>query len=214
MESSGKLSLEGCVELAWIMGLIKFHNGPLKGQNLPYIGWVDAKSQLPVTDDEVKLKYEAEIIKHTGIRFIEPALFGGYDPNKKTLYQEIAIVDDMPPLEVSQEEAQAFKLRHGEHVVVEHRQDQWFIHIKKGATIIVTKALQFDRLVAGQIPTGWNAATFGVPDDIIKQVDPVTLYVLVSTVEAVVQSGYVYFLYSFYLFEIRMSFYPSTIKLM
>jgi len=31
MESTGSFSLEGCVEMAWIMGLIKHHNGPLKG---------------------------------------------------------------------------------------------------------------------------------------------------------------------------------------
>lgn len=33
MEAYGKFSLEGCVEMAWIMGLIKHHNGPLKGQS-------------------------------------------------------------------------------------------------------------------------------------------------------------------------------------
>ena len=43
--------------------------------------------------------------------------------------------------------------------------------------------------MAGQIPTGWDPAILGVPDDIINQVDPVTLYTLVSTVEALVGSG-------------------------
>ncbi|KAG9718808.1 fatty acid synthase subunit alpha, partial [Aureobasidium melanogenum] len=47
----------------------------------------------------------------------------------------------------------------------------------------------FDRLVAGQIPTGWDARKYGVPEDIIGQVDPVTLYVLVSTAEALLSSG-------------------------
>jgi len=40
MEAYGEFSLEGCVEMAWIMGLIKNHNGPLKGKQ--YAGWIDA----------------------------------------------------------------------------------------------------------------------------------------------------------------------------
>ena len=33
------------------------------------------------------------------------------------------------------------------------------------------KAIKFDRLVSGQIPTGWDARRYGIPDDIIEQVD-------------------------------------------
>ena len=46
--------------------------------------------------------------------------------------------------------------------------------MKRGATLWIPKALRFDRLVAGQIPTGWNAKHYGIPDDIIDQVDPRT----------------------------------------
>jgi 3-oxoacyl-(acyl-carrier-protein) synthase len=66
---------------------------------------------------------------------------------------------------------------------------QWVVKLKKGATLFVPKALRFDRLVAGQIPSGWSAARYGVPEDIVDQVDPVTLFVIVSTVEALVSSG-------------------------
>lgn len=99
------------------------------------------------------------------------------------------VVEDMPPIEVSKEEADAFKLQHGSKVFVEQKGSQYWVHIKKDAVIHVPKALQFDRMVAGQIPTGWDASTYGVPEDIIKQVDPVTLYALVSTVEALVTAG-------------------------
>ena len=60
------------------MGLIKNHNGPLKGK--PYSGWVDAKSGDPVDDKDIKQKYEKFILEHSGIRLIEPELFDGYDP--------------------------------------------------------------------------------------------------------------------------------------
>ncbi|KAK6518387.1 3-oxoacyl-[acyl-carrier-protein] synthase [Arthrobotrys conoides] len=189
MEAYGKFSLEGCVEMAWIMGLIKNHNGPLKGKH--YSGWVDAKTSEPVDDKDIKAKYEAQILEHSGIRLIEPELFGGYDPNKKEILQEIVIQEDLDPFEASKETAEEFRRRHNEFVetfeIVET--GEWTIRIKKGATLLVPKALKFDRLVAGQIPTGWNAKQYGIPDDIIGQVDRVTLYLLVCVVEGLLSSG-------------------------
>ena len=189
MEAYGKFSLEGCVEMAWMMGLIKNHNGPIKGK--PYSGWVDAKSGEPVDDKDIKPKYEKHVLEHSGIRLIEPELFNGYDPNKKQLLQEVVIEEDLDPFESSKETAQEFKREHGDKVEVFEvpESGEYTVRVKKGATLMIPKALRFDRLVAGQIPTGWNAKTYGIPDDIISQVDPVTLYVLVCTVEALLASG-------------------------
>ncbi|KAJ3096841.1 3-oxoacyl-[acyl-carrier-protein] synthase [Phlyctochytrium planicorne] len=188
MESTGEFSLEGCIEMAWMMGLIKFHNGPLK--KVPfYSGWVDAATQEPVQDFEVKSKYEKKILEHSGIRLIESELFNGYDPTKKQFLQEVAITTDMSPIEVSKEEAEAFKREHGEKAEVEERDGVFFIRLKKGTTLYIPKALRFDRLVAGQLPTGWDAKRYGIPADIVDQVDPITLYTLVATVEALVTSG-------------------------
>ncbi|KAI8317959.1 hypothetical protein GQ54DRAFT_241548, partial [Martensiomyces pterosporus] len=82
MEAFGEFSHEGCIELAWIMGLIKHHNGPLKSTGTIYTGWVDSKSEEPVKDINIKAHYEDYILKHTGIRLLEPEMMGGYDPNK------------------------------------------------------------------------------------------------------------------------------------
>lgn len=188
MEAYGQFSLEGCVEMAWMMGLIKNHNGPLKGQS--YSGWVDSKTNEPVDDKDVKPKYEKHILEHAGIRLIEPELFNGYDPNKKELLQEIQTQEDLDPFEASKETAEEFKRQHGEKVeIFELESGEYSVRLMKGATLLIPKALRFDRLVAGQVPTGWNAKIYGIPDDIISQVDPVTLYVLVSTVEALLSSG-------------------------
>ena len=189
MEAYGKFSLEGCVEMAWIMGLIKNHNGPLKGKS--YSGWVDAKTGDPVDDKDIKSKYEKYVLEHSGIRLIEPELFNGYDPNKKQLLQEVVIEEDLDPFESSKETAEEFKREHGDKVEVFEvpESGEYTVRLKKGATLLIPKALRFDRLVAGQIPTGWNAKTYGIPDDIISQVDPVTLYVLVCTVESLLASG-------------------------
>jgi fatty acid synthase subunit alpha len=189
MEAYGEFSIEGCVEMAWIMGLIKNHNGPLKGK--AYCGWVDAKTGEPVDDKDVKPKYEKHILEHSGIRLIEAELFNGYDPKNKQLLQEIQIEEDLDPFEASKETAEEFKREHGDKVEIFEVPDsgEFSVRIRKGATLMIPKALRFDRLVAGQIPTGWDAKKYGIPDDIISQVDPVTLFVLVSTAEALLSSG-------------------------
>jgi fatty acid synthase subunit alpha len=189
MEAHGEFSLEGCIEMAWIMGLIKYHNGNLKGR--PYSGWVDAKTQQPVDDKEIKKKYEEEILEHSGIRLIEPELFAGYDPKKKQLIQEVVVQHDLETFETSKETADQYKLQHGDKCEIFEIEEtgEYTVKILKGATLFIPKALRFDRLVAGQIPTGWDAKTYGIPEDTISQVDPITLYVLVSTIEALLSAG-------------------------
>jgi fatty acid synthase subunit alpha len=190
MEAFGEFSLEGCIEMAWMMGFIDYKDRVRLNDGKMYTGWVDAMTGEPVEEFEIKQKYEQKILEHSGIRLIEPKLWDGYDPNCKTLIQEVVLSQDMRPLEVSKEDAECFKRAHGDKVDVwETESGQWMARLKKGAILYVPKALRFDRLVAGQIPTGWNAKRFGIPDQIIQQVDPCTLYTLVSTVEALISSG-------------------------
>ncbi len=189
MEAYGQFSLEGCIEMAWIMGLIKNHNGPIKGK--PYSGWVDAKTGEPVDDKDVKPKYEKYILDHSGIRLIEPELFDGYDPNKKQLLHEVVIEEDLDPFQASKDTAEEFRREHGDKVEIFEIPEtgEFTVRMKKGASLWIPKALRFDRLVAGQVPTGWDAKRYGIPDDIISQVDPVALFVLVSTAEALLSAG-------------------------
>ncbi|KAJ2163006.1 fatty acid synthase alpha subunit Lsd1 [Coemansia sp. RSA 552] len=190
IEAFGQLSTEGCIELAWIMGLIKHHNGQLSATGKHYVGWVDAKSGEVVRDVDIKPQYEEYILAHTGIRLIEPELVGGYDPSQKQMLREIQIQHDMEPFEASVEDAAAYKKSNGDQVDIwENSNGSWSVRFLKGALIRVPVAATATRLVAGLLPTGWNAERFGIPEDIARQVDPVTLYTLVAVVEALVRSG-------------------------
>ncbi|KAJ2056222.1 fatty acid synthase alpha subunit Lsd1 [Coemansia sp. S146] len=191
MEAYGEFSLEGCIELAWIMGLIKHFNGTLKSTGAMYIGWVDAKTEEPIRDINVKAHYEEYILAHTGIRLIEPDLVYGYDPNKRSLLREIQIEHDMEPFEATADEAATYKLESGSNVDIWENDSSglWSVKFLKGALIRVPIALRGDRMVAALVPTGWSPAIYGISDDVIKQVDPVTCYALVATVEALVRSG-------------------------
>ncbi|KAJ2210025.1 fatty acid synthase alpha subunit Lsd1, partial [Coemansia sp. RSA 487] len=155
-----------------------------------YIGWVDAKSGEPVKDEDVKSHYLEHILAHTGIRLIEPDMSHGYDPNAKTLLREVQIEHVMDPFEATAEDAQEYKKGNKDKVEIWERSDgAWSVRFLKGAVIRVPVTVSTDRFVAGMIPTGWNPALFGIPEDLVKQIDMVTLYTLVATVEALVRSG-------------------------
>ncbi|KAI6024835.1 hypothetical protein BKA83DRAFT_685883 [Pisolithus microcarpus] len=189
MEARGEFTIEGCIEMAWIMGFIKHFDGRLKDGTL-HVGWVDAKTSEPVDDKDVRSRYEKEILAHAGVRLIEPELFRGYDPKKKVFNQEIELIHDLEPIEVARSEAEKFKHEHGEKCDIWAGEgDQWFVKFKKGARVFVPKAFRFSRLVAGQIPTGWHAGRYGIPADIIAQTDRATLWALVCTAEALNMSG-------------------------
>jgi 3-oxoacyl-ACP reductase-like protein len=99
--STGFFSMEGCIELAWLVGLIKPHNGPLKSnKRVRHIGWVDAETEAPVADLEIKAKYEQHLLDHCGVRLVEPELFEGYNPHKKTLHRQVAVDRQMAPIEL------------------------------------------------------------------------------------------------------------------
>ncbi|CAE6487860.1 unnamed protein product, partial [Rhizoctonia solani] len=160
MEARGQFMIEGCIEMAWMMGYIKHFDGRLKNGNL-YVGWVDSKSGDPVDDKDVRGKYEKEILEHSGIRLI-----------------------------VSEAEARKFKLEHGDKVDIWTQESgEYLVKLKKGARVLVPRAFRFDRFVAGQIPTGWDAGRYGIPANIVSQTDRTALWALVCTAEALFMSG-------------------------
>jgi fatty acid synthase subunit alpha, fungi type len=188
MEAYSELSLSGCIELSWSMGLIKYQSG-----DDGWSGWTDSASGERLRDSDIPQRYRATILENVGVRFIHPSLFDGYDPKNKLNLQQIALDADMEPMEVSEQDAIAFVKRHGEEQCESwaNKDDasRWFVRLKKGAVIYVPKSSRFSRLVAGQVPTTWDPQVFGIPQEIASQVDKVTLYTLVSAVEAMVAAG-------------------------
>ncbi|KAL2132505.1 hypothetical protein VTI74DRAFT_3724 [Chaetomium olivicolor] len=187
-ECSGTFSVAGCLELAWVMGLVKYHSGLLNGKE--YCGWLDVKTKTPVADAEVKTKYEGYILQHTGIRLVEQQAHDLAPPELEQKLHEVAIVEDLGPFEVPLETAEDLKREHGDKAVVsEPNGGQCSVILKAGTTLWVPKATKSRSTVGAQMPRGWDPKTYGIPDDIISQVDPVTLYAIVATVEAFLSAG-------------------------
>ena len=190
MESKRKLSQAGYIEMAWMMGLIKHFDGDRAGSR--YIGWIDSKTGDAINDDEVEGNFGEYILNHTGIRIIEPQMLGGYDPDRKDYVQEIAIEDDMPEFDATLATAEAFKLKHGDGVVIRKTEepDLFRVQVRAGAHIMIPKAMPLpSSVIAGMMPTGWDAAKYGISEDLISQVDTVTLYTLCCVSEAFFSAG-------------------------
>lgn len=75
--------------------------------------------------------------------------------------------------------------------------NEFQVVFKAGATVMVPRAVSYEHLVAAQVPSGWDARRYGIPEDVITQVDKATLYVLVCTAEALLSAG-IAFPYEFY----------------
>ncbi|KAG5655230.1 hypothetical protein KAF25_001983 [Fusarium avenaceum] len=190
MEAAGELSLEGCVEMAWMMGLIKYNHAGTTGDGGS--GWVDSKTNVAVDEGDIPSRYMSMILDHTGLRPIESDMCdNAYDPERKESLQEVVLQRDLPPFDATSEAAENLKRRHGDKAIVTHDRssDMCRVQLKAGAVIMVPRASRFNRTVAGQIPTGWSAKRYGISDEIIEQVDPVTLFSLVCVVEAFLCSG-------------------------
>eukprot|EP01117_Protostelium_nocturnum_P000846 TRINITY_DN1109_c0_g1_i4.p1 TRINITY_DN1109_c0_g1~~TRINITY_DN1109_c0_g1_i4.p1 ORF type:complete len:3931 (+),score=1672.78 TRINITY_DN1109_c0_g1_i4:607-12399(+) len=190
-EAYGEFSTQGLLELCHSMGLIRFHReGTLKSTGKNYVGWIDAKSGEPVSDSELKSKYQNMVIEMCGIREMEPQLMDSYDPKAKETLQEVVLERDLIPLEASQEEAEKFKLRHGEFADVWRKEgDTFMIQLKRGAKVCVPKASPQSRFLAGLIPRGWDPLLFGIPQDIVAQTDRVTQWALVCVSETLASAG-------------------------
>jgi phosphopantetheine--protein transferase-like protein len=191
MEAHGAFTVEGCIEMAWLMGMISYFNGKLP-DNKHYIGWIDTGTKAPIPEHKIKEAYETQIVEHAGVRLINSEQLEGYNPKEKLFLQQVAIAHDMDWIEVADKaEAMEFRTQLGAgNVDIRPAEGgQWEMKLKKGAVLHIPKAKSFDRLVAGQVPDGWDALRYGVPQDIVHQVDPVTLHTIVATGEALISAG-------------------------
>ncbi|KAI1392858.1 thiolase-like protein [Hypoxylon trugodes] len=186
MELKGELSIQGCIELAWMTGLIKHNPKPT-----PSAAWIDAATGAPVHDHEVKAKYEKQILEHTGLRLIEPSSLDHPNRDSKQFLQEVIVQHDLEPFNASFDTAMEFVREHGDKVEIKQiaKSDQFSVRFRKGATLMVPKARIFDRIVGGQLPTGWDPTVYGLPQDLCDSVDRCTQMALVCAAETFLSAG-------------------------
>ncbi|KAI0149769.1 putative 3-oxoacyl-synthase [Hypoxylon sp. NC0597] len=191
MELKGELSIQGCIELAWMTGLIKHNPKPTSTADGAAAAWIDSATGAPVHDHEVKAKYEKQILEHTGLRLIEPSPLDHPNRDSKQFLQEVIVQHDLEPFTASFDTAMEFVREQGDKVEIKQiaRSDQFSVRLRKGATLMIPKARVFDRIVGGQLPTGWDPTVYGLPQDLCESVDRCTQMALVCAAETFLSAG-------------------------
>lgn len=192
--------LEGCVELAWMTGLIKYERQRIhNGVNISP-GWVECESGEPIKDADVKRKLESRIREHTGIRIVDPDQTSNLDPRLRNMLHEVGAAEDLPPFERSLQAAEALKTRHEDGAeILSNDGTTAKVRIRRGAYIFVPKAMNPEYFVGAQLPTGWDASRYGIPEEVLTQASRSSLYVLVAAAEGFICAGItdVYELYQY-----------------
>jgi len=175
---SHDLSDAAVVELAWMCGLVRFDAED---------GWVDADGAA-IAEHSIADTYREEVLNRSGIRFVDMES-AGFDPAAETVMQAVVLDEDFRFQVGSEDEARGFLAQDPEGTRVEYRDGTWFVVRTQGTTVRVPKQVTWSRRVGGVIPKGFDPARYGIPADMIANVDPVSLVNLVATVDAFLSAG-------------------------
>lgn len=191
-EKNGKLNCQNYFSLAVLMKKIKFFNGEieLKNEKKHFCGWIESATGEPIEIHEVEIKLGAEILKNVGIRPVDPLLLNGFDPLKKMSFREIILTKDLPYTHIEPETAKSLKSTYKSNCsVVKNLEGSYSAKLKKGASIWIRHESAMESFVAGMIPTQWFGVLNGLPQDLLKQIDPVHIYALQASIEAFASAG-------------------------
>ncbi len=181
LERDGVLSLEAALELAWMTGKVR----PSKDG----IGFEDSKTGQRIDEFDIKARYEDELVSHVGLRLSEPDVTG-WDPNHVVSYLDVHLERDFEFVAPTREVAEELRAADPRNTTVTQGPGQGFTVTRaRGTTLRVPRALKIDRNVGGQLPTGWDAARYGISADLAAQLDRTTVMNLIATAEAFAHAG-------------------------
>ncbi|MFD4292504.1 fatty acid synthase subunit beta domain-containing protein [Rhodococcus sp. NPDC058532] len=183
MEVDEQLSAAGVLELAWNTGLIGWEQDPTPG-------WYDAETGELVPEEDIADRYHDIVVERCGIR--RYADEGAMVDNTMPLMTSVFLDNDLTFVVGSEAEARAFVDSDPEHTVAAPQPDggDWQVTRRAGTEIRVPRKAKLTRTVGGQIPTGFDVTTWGIPADMAGSVDRVGLWNLVTTVDAFLTSGF------------------------
>ena len=179
IEVQDRLSDAGVLELSWMCGLVKAEAD----------GWVDAETGDPVPLERIGELYRDRVMAAAGIRWIEPAM-AGFDPERLPVMATAWLDRDMSFRVNSADEAESFRAADPEHTQIATDASGGFVVTRTaGAEVRVPRIFRMDRLVAGLLPAGFDVTRYGVPAELVGQVDRVGLMNLAVTADAFLSAG-------------------------
>lgn len=179
LETRDQLSPAAAIELAWLMGLIRWETRR---------GWIDIAADAPIAEGEIPDHFAEAIAQRSGIRAVNPAT-AGFDPAQMLQHVTVYLDRDISFVAANQADAQQFAAMDPRWTRIAPDGDAWRVTRLAGAEVRVPRALRLSRRVAGLLPDGLDFARLGIPRDMLGSTDPTALMDLTATADAFVTSG-------------------------
>lgn len=174
----GEISAAGIVELAWTMGLISYDGG-----------WIDAEGQ-PLDEADIADRYRDEVLGKVGVRRYGDD--GDLVDNTMTELTTVYLDRELSFPVRDRAAAATFVESDPEHTTArpDEESGEWIVTRAKGTPVQVPRRMAMSRYVGGQIPEGFDPSVYGIPADMMDNLDRVSLWNLVCTVDAFLASGF------------------------
>lgn len=179
VELGDTLSAAGVIELAWSMGLISYEDG----------AWRDSDGE-EIPEAEIRERYLDEVMAKIGVRQFHDD-FHMVDNLAPELTQ-VYLDRDLTFTAADEAEARSFLEAEPDTTRISFDEDneEWLVTRTAGAAVRVPRRVLMTRFVGGQIPEGFDPAVWGIPADMIDNLDRVAVWNLVCTVDAFLSSGF------------------------
>lgn len=183
-ELNGSLSAAGVIELAWTMGLIHWDEDPKPG-------WYDDSDEA-VAEEDIFDRYHDEVMARVGVRkyndMPEYGMIDNFAPELTTVYLDHDLTFNVG----SHEEALTYVDSEPELTFAsfDEAAGEWKVTRKAGSAIRVPRRMAMTRFVGGQVPKDFNPAVWGIPADMVDNLDTVALWNIVCTVDAFLSAGF------------------------
>ncbi|AKK11395.1 type I polyketide synthase [Corynebacterium uterequi] len=174
------LTAAGVLELAWMMGLLTWHE-------TPQAGWYDSADQL-VEEGDIYARFRDEVVARSGVREVCDlgAISDGGTVDAATVYLDRPISFTA----ADADEARAYQAADPQFTEIACVDGEWVVTRRQGATVRVPRRTTLTRHVVGQIPTGFDPARWGLPASLIENIDVMAQWNLVATVDAFLSAGF------------------------
>lgn len=186
-EVGGELSAAGVLELAWSRGLIRWDERTA--------GWLTAEGE-ELAEEDVYERFHDEVLAGIGVRRFHDD-FGPHLPMVDNLAPELTTIYLEKPLSFTvqdEETARSFVDRcEGatlRRVIDQTGEVEWQVTRPAGSAVWVPRRVAMTRFVGGQIPEGFDPQVYGIPADMVDNLDRLALWNLVCTVDAFLSAGF------------------------
>ncbi|XCB29829.1 beta-ketoacyl synthase N-terminal-like domain-containing protein [Arcanobacterium hippocoleae] len=183
-DGSVELTAAGVLELAWMMGLLTWHESPKAG-------WYDSENNL-VEEQDIYSRFRDEVAARSGIRRLhdDGAILAAGTTDMVTVFLDRPISFHVS----SEAEAQAYLQADPKFTQVELAEtssgESWKVTRLQGAATLVPRRTTISRFVAGQFPQGFDPQKWGIPAAMLESADKMAAWNLVATVDAFISAGF------------------------